>query len=177
MQQISEEKAFGIFVHLMGQSSSAVFPTPLRTLFTPDMNGLHLALFQLSILIQNILPRLYRHFETGGVVATMFASQWFLTLFAYSLPLELVFRLFDLMVSEGAIVTMMRVSIALLKKNQNALLERRDLESILNHLKGSSLAEIYEGQFELLVKDTVAQSEKITERAIDDLRRRSVFYS
>jgi hypothetical protein len=134
------------------------------------MAGLHLALFQLSVLIHKFIPRLSKHFEKAQVTATMYASQWFLTLFSYSVPLQLVFRFYDLMLTEGIMVILMRVSIALLKRNEKILLEMHDLESILGHLKGNQLLEIYDGDFSMLLEDTITLSRQITIIALEELR-------
>ena len=61
----------------LNQSQLFIKKFHIRQLFTPDMSGLHLALFQLSLLIRTYIPRLNKHFVKCEITATMFASQWF----------------------------------------------------------------------------------------------------
>ncbi|KAJ8076473.1 GTPase-activating protein [Marasmius tenuissimus] len=51
----------------------------------------------------------------------MFCSQWFLTMFSYRFPLEIVFRIYDSCLANG-IEAMFGFSIALLHKNEETLL-------------------------------------------------------
>jgi hypothetical protein len=185
---MSEVEAFGILLQIMGRVPSESCPFPvqrnltsiisrkfsIRTLFTPDMSGLHVALFQLSVLIHKFIPRLYKHFDKLQVTATMYACQWFLTLFSYSVPLQLVFRIYDLMFAEGIMPVLMRVSVALLKRNEKLLLDMTDLETILGHLKGIQLLEIYGDSFNLLLQDTIALSKQITMPALEELQSKYV---
>lgn len=91
-----EEMAFACLVHLM-------LTYKLRGLFTPKMELLQLRLYQFDRLLQEILPRIYCHLEEQGIRSTMYASQWILTLFSYRLPLQLVFRLLDIIFAAGVV--------------------------------------------------------------------------
>jgi hypothetical protein len=55
----------------------------LRTSFLPEMPGLQLRLFQFDRLVEDIIPLLHVHFLRNGVKSSMYAGQWFLTLFSY----------------------------------------------------------------------------------------------
>lgn len=55
----------------------------LRTSFLPEMPGLQLRLFQFDRLIEDLIPLLHVHFLRNGVKSSMYAGQWFLTLFSY----------------------------------------------------------------------------------------------
>jgi hypothetical protein len=185
---MTEQEAFGVLVQIMGrrsnisstfeadldlnQSQSFIKKFNIRQLFTPDMSGLHLALFQLSLLIRTYIPHLNKHFVKCEIAVTMFASQWFLTLFSYCVPLQLIFRLYDLMLADGIMVTMMRISIALLKKNEEHILNQNELELILGCLKGQKLLEIYSDNYDSLIKDTIALSKHITTSLLDDIKDR-----
>jgi hypothetical protein len=89
-----DEEAFCVLVKLMKVYG-------LRGHYTPLMEGLHLRLFQFDKLLSEMLPKVQIHLTEEGVRPTMYASQWFMTLFAYRFPLDLVFRVFDLIFSEG----------------------------------------------------------------------------
>lgn len=47
------------------------------------MPGLQLRLFQFDRLVEDILPLVHVHFMRSGVKSSMFASQWFMTMFSY----------------------------------------------------------------------------------------------
>eukprot|EP00301_Raphidiophrys_heterophryoidea_P003581 c11611_g1_i1.p1 GENE.c11611_g1_i1~~c11611_g1_i1.p1 ORF type:complete len:138 (-),score=34.12 c11611_g1_i1:133-546(-) len=53
---------------------------------------------------------------------TMYASQWFMTLFSYNFPFETVLRLWDIFFSEG-FITIYRVALALLTRGETELLQ------------------------------------------------------
>ena len=50
------------------------------------------------------MPDLHDHFKELGIETHMFASQWFLTLFAAKFPLVTAYRVVDVLLSEGIIV-------------------------------------------------------------------------
>ncbi|OAD80160.1 hypothetical protein PHYBLDRAFT_89534, partial [Phycomyces blakesleeanus NRRL 1555(-)] len=111
----AKEKAFCVFVRLMETYE-------MRTMFTHNMEGLQLRLYQFSSLLSELLPEVAAHLDTHAVHAAMYASQWFLTLFAYAFPMDLVTRIYDIVFAEGAAETIMRVAIAMLKRSQETIL-------------------------------------------------------
>src|ERR1700730_6278383 len=94
----------------------------MRTMFTLNMEGLQLRLYQFTSLLAQILPKLSDHLAALSVHPPMFASQWFLTLFAYTFPISLVMRIYDIIFAEGAAETIMRIAIAMLKKSEDVIL-------------------------------------------------------
>ncbi|PWA02017.1 hypothetical protein BB558_001846 [Smittium angustum] len=129
-----EEDAFCVLERLM-------FSYGLRGHYTPNMESLQCRLYQLDRLIEEHLPALSKHFIKEGVRSTMYASQWFMTLFAYCLPIPLVFRIFDLVFAEGVDV-LLQISLALLKRSQTALLNL-SFEPLIKYLCGGELFEYY----------------------------------
>lgn len=71
-----DEEAFCVLVRLMDSYN-------LRSHFLADMPGLQLRLFQFDRLLEECLPLLSQHFVRRGVKGSMYASQWFMTLFSY----------------------------------------------------------------------------------------------
>lgn len=71
-----DEEAFCVLVRLMDSYN-------LRSHFLADMPGLQLRLFQFDRLIEEILPHLHAVLLKKGVKSSMYASQWFMTLFSY----------------------------------------------------------------------------------------------
>lgn len=193
MQNVSEVDAFSILVRLMEEdsphtitASAAKVPRPyaLRSLFTSQMVGLHLLLYQHTCLVRSMLPRLSEHFTKYNVNASMYASQWydcyifsdqlnrFLTIYAYNFPFNLVFRIFDIIFAEGALTTILRFSISMLKRNEEQLLARTEFEDILNYLKGESLSQIYANDYEMAVRDAMNETDAISDSVLEELKRR-----
>ncbi|KAG8938510.1 GTPase-activating protein, partial [Tulasnella sp. 408] len=110
-----DEEAFCVLVRLMYSYGS-------RDMYLPEMPGLQLRLFQFDRLVEELLPVLHVHFLRQGVKSSMFCSQWFLTMFSYRFPLDLVFRIFDSVFGHG-IEAIFGFSIVLLIKNEEKLLK------------------------------------------------------
>ena len=70
-------------------------------LFKPNLPLLSKYFFQLNLLIKMQLPKVHEHLSQQGVEPTMYASQWFLTVFTAKFPLFLVMRVLDLFLLEG----------------------------------------------------------------------------
>lgn len=140
----------------------------MRTMFTLNMEGLQLRLYQFTSLLSQILPELSEHLSSHGVHAPMYASQWFLTLFAYAFPIHLVLRIYDIVFAEGAAETIVRVAIAMMKRSQEQLMQMNEFEDILDHLT-SKLHLEYEDDASLMINDAMALSALITRDKMDQL--------
>ncbi|KAF2154223.1 RabGAP/TBC [Myriangium duriaei CBS 260.36] len=129
-----EEEAFSLFVRMMSKYD-------LRSMFTPEMTGLHLRLYQFERLLEDFEPALYCHLHRRGVTPTLYATQWFLTLFAYRFPLQLVQRIYDLILSDG-LSAILKFGIVLMRKNAQALLGMNDMAQLTTFLK-EKLFDVY----------------------------------
>ncbi|KAI9251926.1 rab-GTPase-TBC domain-containing protein [Phascolomyces articulosus] len=138
-----EEEAFCVLVQLMNQYN-------LRGHFTPQLDLLHQRLYQFDGVLQDHLPHVHRHFETQGIRSSMYASQWFMTLFAYKFPLDFVFRIFDILLAEG-IEALYSFGLALIQKNQPTILSL-EFDNLVNYLKNDML-EIYNKDASELIRD------------------------
>ncbi|VDB87458.1 unnamed protein product [Peniophora sp. CBMAI 1063] len=121
-----DEEAFSLLVRLMHSYD-------LRGHFLPEMPKLQLRLFQFERLVEECLPVLHIHFLRQGVKISMFCSQWFLTLFSYRFPLDLVYRVFDNCLASG-IEAIFGFALALLQRNEERLLQLKfdELVAFLN---------------------------------------------
>ena len=72
---LDEEPAYDALVHIM-------FGSNLRELYKPSMEGVVKRLDQLNRLLGRRIPQLKTHLENLGVAPLLYASSWFLTLFA-----------------------------------------------------------------------------------------------
>ncbi|KAJ2776598.1 hypothetical protein GGI15_004796 [Coemansia interrupta] len=125
MLSMDECQAFCVLVRLMETYG-------LRGMFTEDMAGLHLRLWQLAELAREIAPDVMAHLDGLGVVPAMYAPAWFLSLFAYTMPLSFVLRVLDVVAAEGAAPeTIIRIGVALLQRNADEILAQDDFESAM----------------------------------------------
>ncbi|KAI8342298.1 rab-GTPase-TBC domain-containing protein [Chlamydoabsidia padenii] len=154
-----EEEAFGVLVQLMDRYQ-------LKGHFAPQLNLLHQRMYQLDGLIHDQLPHIYRHFENQGIRSNMYASQWFMTLFAYKFPFHFVFRVYDLILAQG-IEALHRLAIALLEKNQSIILSM-EFDTLLQFLKNDVL-EVYKDNISTLLTD--AYTIKIIPKRLDKLAK------
>ncbi|KAL8368538.1 hypothetical protein RB599_004119 [Gaeumannomyces hyphopodioides] len=122
-----EEEAFCLLVRLMNHYK-------LRDLFIHDMPGLHKHLYQFERLIEDLEPALYCHLHRKGISSHLYATQWFLTLFAYKFPLQLVLRIYDLILSEG-LSAILKFSVVLMQKNAAAMLQISDISALTVFLR------------------------------------------
>lgn len=105
------------------------------------MPGLQLRLFQFDRLLEDMLPLLHRHLTRQGIKASMYASQWFMTLFSYRFPLDFVYRILDSVFAEG-LEAVFRFAVSLMKKSEDALIDL-PFEQALAYLKGSDIVDVY----------------------------------
>ncbi|CAO3637121.1 unnamed protein product [Mucor hiemalis] len=162
LMNMPEAQSFCVFVRLMETYE-------LRSMFTLNMEGLQLRLYQFSCLLTEILPNISNHLSESGVHAAMYASQWFLTLFAYVFPINLVTRIYDIVFAEGAAETIMRVAIAMLKRSQETILEFHEFEDILDFVTTKKLCEPYKENYSHIIRDAMALSDIITRDKMDYL--------
>ncbi|KDE04010.1 hypothetical protein MVLG_05512 [Microbotryum lychnidis-dioicae p1A1 Lamole] len=148
-----DEEAFCVLVRLMKSYD-------LRSHYTPNMPGLQLRLFQFDRLLEELVPGVFLHLLRQGVKSSMYASQWFLTLFGYRFPLELVSSVFDLVFAEG-VEAVFRFSIAILKRNETAIL-LLEFEDCIEFLKN--------GLFEAYAPNRERDGPKALYRAADFAR-------
>lgn len=161
LMNMDEKEAFCVFVRLMETYD-------MRTMFTLNMEGLQLRLYQFSALLSEHLPMLHAHLSFHSIHAAMYASQWFLSLFAYTYPLPLVLRIYDVVFTEGAPETIMRVAVAFLKKNEEKLMQLQEFEDLLEVLS-SKLYDVYEDNAGSVIKDAMALSSEISKDKMDAL--------
>lgn len=124
--QLDEEQAFCVLVKVMVDYG-------LRDLFKQGFESLHLRLHQLERLIEDYIPDLHQHFLKLNIETHMYASQWFLTLFTAKFTLSLVFRIMDLLLSEG-MDAIFNISISLLKACKRHLMDL-DFEGVLKYFR------------------------------------------
>ncbi|ODV94175.1 hypothetical protein PACTADRAFT_24121, partial [Pachysolen tannophilus NRRL Y-2460] len=126
LMNMNESEAFCLLVTLMNNYN-------FRSLYLPDMPGLLLKLYQFDRLLEDLCPQLFTHLSRQGVRSSMYATQWFLTLFGYKFPLEIVLRIFDTVIAEG-LETILKFSINFMIKNKDYLVTLQ-FDQLLEFLK------------------------------------------
>lgn len=108
----------------------------MKELWRPCVPQLKLRIYQFQRLLSQKLPVLQAHFVRIGLTADIFASQWFLTLLSYNLPLEVLLHVWDVLVMDGW-KTVFRVGISMLKLFEGKLLLMglEELSSVFRHNK------------------------------------------
>jgi hypothetical protein len=91
-------------------------------------------LYQFERVLEDLEPALYCHLRRRGISPHFYATQWFLTLFAYRFPLQLVLRIYDLILSEG-LSAILKFGIVLMQKNAPTLLGMFDMSQLTAFLK------------------------------------------
>ncbi|KAK2875098.1 hypothetical protein FQN49_001794 [Arthroderma sp. PD_2] len=125
---MDDGEAFTLMVKLMNKYG-------MRNMFIQDMPGLHLHLYQFERLLEDLQPALACHLHRRGVAPGLYATQWFLTLFAYRFPLQLVLRIYDLIFEEGLESTILRFAVAIMQRNAETLLTMNDMTALTNFVK------------------------------------------
>lgn len=126
LMNMESDEAFCALVRLM-------FTYGFRDFFLPEMPGLHLRMYQFDRLLEDYVPDLYQHLQNESVKSSMYAIQWFLTLFAYKFPLAMVLRIFDVVIAEG-LESILKFGLNLMIKNHDHLLTLK-FEELLDFLK------------------------------------------
>lgn len=126
IMNMSEAECFCLLVTLMKEYN-------VRDMFCPEMKGLHLMLYEFDRLLEVYSPILYNHLAKQGIKLSMYALQWFLTFFAYKFPLDMVLRIYDIIITQG-IELVLKLAVNLMIKNEAQLLQLK-FDKLLEYLK------------------------------------------
>ncbi|CAI7853340.1 unnamed protein product, partial [Closterium sp. NIES-54] len=147
LMSMGEEHAFTCLVFLM-------YRCGLRGVFLPDMQQLQVRMYQLTQLLIHTLPRVHAFFEHLDIKPVMYAADWFLTLFARTMPHYLVFRVFDIILAEQTTAIVFKLAIVLLQVCRRQLQQCPEMEYAMCLLRTelpAQLKEVSEEEMEELV--------------------------
>lgn len=161
LMHMSAKEAFCVLVRLMENYD-------LRDCFLPDLAGLHVRIYQFRELLRQHLPILSAHLEDLQVDLA-YVSQWFLSFFAVTCPLPMLFRIYDVIFAEGASETIMRVALSVMHKNEDRILACTELENVVQLLLSRSLWGCYNYNADELVDDFVGFSDIVTRERLEVL--------
>lgn len=125
---LDEEDAFYLLLSVMQRPMG-----PLRDMFQPNFTVAKCRLSTYWTLLKETHPQTWHHLETQGIHPTMFATEWFLTVYTRSFPFDLVTRVWDVFLHEGWKVVY-RVALALIKSVSKQL-KSLEFEGIMGRLK------------------------------------------
>uniref|UniRef100_A0A8C5AL64 TBC1 domain family member 1 n=1 Tax=Gadus morhua TaxID=8049 RepID=A0A8C5AL64_GADMO len=124
---LEEEQAFDMLKFLM-------YDMGLRKQYRPDMIILQIQMYQLSRLLHDYHRDLHSHLELHEIGPSLYATPWFLTVFASHFPLGFVARVFDMLFLQGSEV-IFKVALSLLGSHKPLILQHDSLESIVDFIK------------------------------------------
>lgn len=142
----------------------------LRHCFVPDLSGLHVRIYQFKELLRQHLATVSAHLDDLQVEPA-YVSQWFLSFFAVTCPLPMLFRIYDVIFAEGASETIMRVALSLMRKNQARILACTELEDVMHLLLSRGLWDCYNYNADEFVQDFVALSDVVTKARLAALEQ------
>ncbi|PHH79690.1 hypothetical protein CDD80_4055 [Ophiocordyceps camponoti-rufipedis] len=163
LMHMPDKQAFCVLVRLMERYD-------LRACFLPDLSGLHVRIFQFRELLRLNFPVLSTHLEDLQV-ETAYVSQWFLSFFAVTCPLPMLFRIYDVIFAEGASETLMRVALSLMRKNEARLLACTELEDVMQLLLSRGLWDCYHYDADDFVQDFVSLTGVVTREKLAQLEQ------
>ena len=129
----------------------------IRNSYVQGMPGLCVRIYQFGELLKRTLPTLSSHLHHLHV-EPVYVSQWFLSFFAVTCPLPMLFRIYDLVFAEGASETIMRVALSLMRKNQTRILACTEFEDAMQLLLSRSMWDCYHYNADEFVDDFVELS-------------------
>ncbi|KAH3675166.1 hypothetical protein WICMUC_002822 [Wickerhamomyces mucosus] len=106
----------------------------LRYIYDNQMSGLNLWFYQFNEIFELENLELFNHFQNLNIDINIFLSQWFLSIFAITIPFTFLIRIFDILLMEGFKSTIFRIGLIILNSNNKILLNIDDDELIYKHL-------------------------------------------
>ncbi|KAI5359354.1 putative Rab-GTPase-TBC domain-containing protein [Septoria linicola] len=163
LMNMGERDAFCVLVRLMDHFS-------LRESFLPSLSGLHMRIYQFSALLKQHHPKLHEHLANHGIEPA-YLSQWFLSCFAVTCPLSMLFRIYDVIFAEGANETVMRVALALMRRHEERMLATDEFEEVMSLLLGREMWDCYAGDADELVDDFTSLGDIVTHARLAELEK------
>lgn len=109
----------------------------LEEVYTKNFPGLRKKLYIFIKLLEKFVPKIYNKLKEKEVVPTMYASQWFFTLFTNTFPFEIIVRIFDCFFLEGEKI-IYRIALAIFKIRENKLLKTKSFETLMENIRNAT---------------------------------------
>lgn len=124
-----------------------------KKIFDEQMSGLKLWFFQFNETLKKSDLELFNHFEKFNVDIKLFTSKWFLSFFAVGCPMQILIKLFDIMIIEGFQSSIFKISLIILQKNKQYLIDLQDTEEIHQHLLSKNIWDLYNHNLTAIIND------------------------
>jgi hypothetical protein len=97
----------------------------------PELNRSY---YKLLSLMKKHIPKIYEHFRKEGVLPTMYACQWFISLYSVVFSFDILVRIFDIFLLEGDKI-LYRMALAIFKYNEERLLKAKSFDAIMGMMR------------------------------------------
>jgi hypothetical protein len=125
---MDEESTFWMIHSLMIKYS-------LKGYYLKNFPDLFKSFFKLLRLMKKHIPKIYERFKKYGLCPSMYATQWFISLFSVNFKFETLVRIFDVFLLEGDKI-LYRFALAVLKLNEKKILKTNNFEDLMGMVKG-----------------------------------------
>jgi len=115
LMYMNEEDAFWTMVSIMSKYDQKKY-------YVQSMGGVWESFYILQKFIELKMPKLHQHMLESKITPSMYATQWFMTLFTTGFEFECTVRIYDSFFAEGPKI-LFRVALFILKNNQAKLLK------------------------------------------------------
>jgi hypothetical protein len=131
LMYMTEEEAFWM-LHCIARGEKYL----LNGLWSPGFPLLFQCFYQHAELLKKHCPKLSAHLlaQEPPIVPELYATHWFMTLFSYNLPFDVVLRVWDILLAEGPKM-IFRLAIFFCKALEKDILRERDFAAIMEYLK------------------------------------------
>lgn len=148
--------------------------------YLPGLPALKKHFYVLLCLMKKHVPKVYDILYRNDIVPTLYASEWFITLFTREVEFDILVRIFDVFFLEGFKV-IYRFSLAFLKiKQYDIIRSESELSDLMNEVKrvydGVQVDELFEEAFKLSIsRKYIRQCEEQYERVKNDKNNEFVY--
>jgi hypothetical protein len=113
---------------------SLMYKYNMKDFYFKNFPGLEKSFYILLRLMKKHLNKVYELFKIKEIHPSMYASQWFITLFAVNFKFDALVRIFDVFLLEKEKI-LYRIALAVLKINEEKILQQKNFEDILGQMK------------------------------------------
>ncbi|GAK68265.1 rabGAP/TBC [Moesziomyces antarcticus] len=164
---LSPERAYAAMVAMHNHVN-------LHTTFSPGFPGLVENLFVQDQLLRKYMPEIAATLDEHMIVASSYATKWYITLFSNSIPFETQLRVWDAWLLDGQDVITL-VAVAIIWAHRGAILQpNADFETILSALSSFFVPENDDALL-FWVRDALARRDvrSSMQRARDEYRQKA----
>ena len=128
LMYMSEEESFWMLERVMRSDKFL-----MHGLYAIGFPLLHQYFYQFDQLLHALAPKLHEHLSINEIGPSLYATQWFITVFSYNMPFELVLRIWDIFLFEGPKIPFRFALSFMLRYDEQ--IRGGDLEGIITTLK------------------------------------------